>query len=220
MAQKPDSKCESCGEREASILFTKIHVDEKQTLRLCAVCAAHEAEKSVNGAEVTAQKTAVEGPLSTTEVSGGDAADATFAKDSQKVVEVNVVIGHLAKKKGASRACPRCGMTSERFRKQGRFGCSECYSTFAVELKRVFKRIHGFQKHAGKGPENASLDVARPSSAEGDVAEASATDAHVSVPEQAKDVEELRRSLEQAVRDEDYERAAELRDRIASLEGD
>ena len=42
--ETPQSTCESCGEREATILFTRIHADEKETLRLCAVCAAREAD--------------------------------------------------------------------------------------------------------------------------------------------------------------------------------
>ena len=228
--ETPQSTCESCGEREATILFTRIHADEKETLRLCAVCAAREADDPGHQApgpsdttEKAERRKKSAATDDTSEPEQPAPQEVTSAGDtSQKVVEVNVVIGNLSKAtKGSSNTCPRCGMTYERFRKHGRFGCSDCYTTFANELERLFKRIHGSQRHSGKSPiEPGALQREQALSANRPETPLQPSERAPAAVPGGQDVEELRQQLEQAVTDEDYERAAELRDRIAQLESE
>ncbi len=258
MAHTSDPLCQSCGEREATILFTRIHVDQKETLRLCAICVAREAEEEQGhhspghaavggqnaiGGQSTAVPTESAGGRESTPAegekveSGQDAEELTADGTTQKVAEINVVIGHLSEeRKGPSNECPRCGMTYERFRKHGRFGCSDCYAAFSSELERLFKRIHGSRRHAGKAPPEQG--VPRVEQAPGEQAPGEQVpgeqvlyaDPSEVAPQPAgavkttalsgSAVDELRHELELAVTDEDYERAAELRDRIAQLEGE
>lgn len=93
-------------------------------------------------------------------------------------------------------ACPFCGLTFPDFRETGRLGCPHCYSTFEPHLRSLLRRIHGGTQHVGK--------VYLPP-------DPSAT-------EREKRLEGLRRKLERAVAAEDFERAAELRDEIRTLE--
>lgn len=95
-----------------------------------------------------------------------------------------------------SRACSFCGLTFDDFRQTGRLGCPHCYETFASHLPRLLRRIHGGAKHVGK--------VYLPPDP--------------TASEMEKRLEGLRRKLERAVQSEDFERAAELRDQIRSLE--
>ena len=92
--------------------------------------------------------------------------------------------------------CSFCGLTFAAFRETGRLGCPHCYETFESHLRRLLRRIHGGTQHVGK--------VYLPPDP--------------TVSEMEKRLEGLRRKLHRAVEGEDFERAAELRDQIRSLE--
>ena len=91
--------------------------------------------------------------------------------------------------------CPNCGLTYQDFKKIGRLGCSQCYSTFEKFLAPLIKRVHGSTQHFGKIPGK--------------------------VPKLAKTVNhsrELRSKLRRAIEMEEFEEAAKLRDEIRKLE--
>jgi protein arginine kinase activator len=92
--------------------------------------------------------------------------------------------------------CSFCGLTFKAFRQTGRLGCPHCYETFAGHLPALLRRIHGGAKHVGK--------VYLPPDP--------------TASEMEKRLEGLRRRLERAVQAEDFERAAEIRDQIRTLE--
>jgi protein arginine kinase activator len=91
--------------------------------------------------------------------------------------------------------CSNCGLTYQQFTKAGRLGCSQCYAAFETRLEPLLRRIHGATAHTGKVPAQG----ARPRSRRDELAM-------------------LRHELEMCVRREEFERAAELRDRIRELE--
>ena len=92
--------------------------------------------------------------------------------------------------------CAFCGLTMKDFRETGRLGCARCYTTFEPSMRELLRRVHGGHRHSGhvyKAP------------AEG-------------VFEQAGVLGELRDKLRRAIEQEQFEAAAELRDRIRVLE--
>jgi protein arginine kinase activator len=92
--------------------------------------------------------------------------------------------------------CSFCGMTYKDFKKTGRLGCPHCYETFGAALPALLRRIHGGSKHVGKvylPPDPTASEMERR-------------------------LEGLRRRLERAVKAEDFERAAEIRDQIRTME--
>lgn len=93
-------------------------------------------------------------------------------------------------------ACAFCELTFEEFRETGRLGCPHCWTSFEGHLRGLTRRIHGSTQHVGKI--YLSPDP--------------------SVSQRQKRLEGLRRKLRRAVELEDFERAAELRDEIRSLE--
>jgi protein arginine kinase activator len=99
---------------------------------------------------------------------------------------------------GLDQACPRCGATIQDFRETGRLGCSQCYSTFAEPLTELLRRLHGSAHHTGQ-----RYVPPRPE-----------------IPEQqtADRAAELRERLRRAVEAEQFELAAELRDRLKEVE--
>ena len=101
----------------------------------------------------------------------------------------------VQKNMSANDACPTCGMTAGEFRRLGRVGCSNCYSYFADYMPGLIQRIHGNSRHTGKVPVRGEAKLA-----------------------EKQKIVQLRQQLQQAIAEEHFERAAELRDEIRSLE--
>jgi len=91
--------------------------------------------------------------------------------------------------------CPTCGYEYSDFKKIGRFGCPDCYDAFEPQIIPMLRQVHGNTKHAGKSPASTGGRAAA-----------------------RREMMTLKDELAQAIIDEDYERAAEIRDRIAALE--
>ena len=107
--------------------------------------------------------------------------------------------------------CMACGLNYEDFRKFGRLGCGQCYVSFKEHLAGLLRKIHGSNRHLGKVP--LSLKKEDPAAAPSAVG---GTGSAVMVP--MDNLEELRKQLQAAIEDEDFERAAQLRDKIRRLE--
>lgn len=107
----------------------------------------------------------------------------------------NILAG-MAEEVGSSAIrCQGCGLSYAEFREHGRLGCSECYDAFKEQLKPLLRRIHGSNVHMGRSPR----------SSEGMI-------------EKIREIEDLKAALKAAVDKEDFEKAAEIRDRIKQLE--
>jgi protein arginine kinase activator len=88
-------------------------------------------------------------------------------------------------------SCAHCHMRGCDFKKTARLGCPHCYEAFAEELGPMLAAMHKGVKHIGKIPEYLKQSL-----------------------EKNALCEDLQRKLEGAIRDEKYEEAALLRDRI------
>ncbi|HXV19221.1 MAG TPA: UvrB/UvrC motif-containing protein [Candidatus Omnitrophota bacterium] len=96
--------------------------------------------------------------------------------------------------------CASCGMSYDDFKKVGRLGCSDCYNSFKANLLPLLKRIHGSSQHLGKAPDPQHLKEQKVSSKIHEELEAAKLDLH------------------KAVKKEEFEEAAALRDKIKFLE--
>ena len=90
--------------------------------------------------------------------------------------------------------CESCKMTYNKFRETGRFGCSNCYKAFLDKLTPLFKRVHGNTSHIGKVPNRAGTKI-----------------------KTQREIEKLRLELNEAIKNEEYEKAASIRDKIRGL---
>lgn len=105
-------------------------------------------------------------------------------------------------------ACATCGMTWEDFKSGGMLGCPNCYEDFEAKLIPLIERAHeGASQHVGKLPARAGGQAA------GSRSRAMAA----LVEERAQRLSALRRLLDDAVKAEQYERAAQLRDELRRL---
>ena len=93
------------------------------------------------------------------------------------------------------RKCPECGSSYHEIASSGKVGCAQCYDTFAEELSRSIQSIHGTTSHTGTVPARQRAKQ-----------------------ERSEWIKKLKKDLQDAVRREDYEAAAKLRDEIRQLE--
>lgn len=91
--------------------------------------------------------------------------------------------------------CKGCGMTFDDFKRTGKFGCADCYNTFADKIEPIVRRIHGSVVHGGRTPKSAEPVVNK-----------------------LNEVDMLKKQLEDAIKVENFEEAAKLRDKIKATE--
>jgi protein arginine kinase activator len=98
--------------------------------------------------------------------------------------------------------CNGCGMLFEEFVQTGLLGCPQCYHDFHEYLQPVLRRMHGVIKQTVEGEEPRKMPLHE-------------TGHHVEEPETAAMTREhLEMELNLALLEEDYERAAAIRDRL------
>ena len=92
--------------------------------------------------------------------------------------------------------CTFCNTTMADFRATGRWGCARCYTNFEAGIRELLRRVQGNHRHVGRSY--------RPPMSE--------------TLERAAVVGELKDRLRRAIENEQFELAADLRDRIRVME--
>lgn len=101
-------------------------------------------------------------------------------------------------KQGKELTCPKCNMTFAEFKRVGKFGCATCYDTFSSRLDPILRRVHaGNTKHAGKIPKRKGGDL------------------HTK-----KQLESYKAELQHLIETEEFEKAAQVRDKINALKNE
>jgi len=95
--------------------------------------------------------------------------------------------------------CGLCGVSLHEIVQSGRVGCAQCYETFRAQLEPTLQRIHGSLEHCGSRPEDKNPDL------------------HAR-QERERLLNSFRERIAAAVKDENYEEAARLRDEIRRME--
>ena len=102
----------------------------------------------------------------------------------------------LAAPNGEGLQCSFCRTTMADFRATGRWGCARCYTNFEAGIRELLRRVHGNHRHVGRTyhpPISESL-------------------------ERSAVLGELKDRLRRAIESEQFELAADLRDRIRVME--
>lgn len=98
--------------------------------------------------------------------------------------------------------CEFCGSSYSDIAKSGHVGCANCYSVFGEQLLPSIRRIHGNTAHCGKNSGRSEKQSVKPQ-------------------EETKEqkLARLKSELDKAVQEQNFEHAAELRDKIKEREG-
>lgn len=103
-------------------------------------------------------------------------------------------LGSFSGEKEESCICSNCRLSFSDFKKSGLLGCQNCYQDFELLLAPLLKKIHGAIVHKGKFPKEKKVKIKR-----------------------EDDLGLLKEELEEAIRLEEYEKAAGLRDKIKKI---
>ena len=98
--------------------------------------------------------------------------------------------------RGDAARCHFCSSTMKDFRATGRLGCAHCYQAFETSLRDLLRRVHNSGRHVGRRYDPPAPPMSEKLSLLG----------------------ELRQRLRRAIENEEFELAADLRDRIRVLE--
>ena len=158
--------CDICGKNPATVHLTEIVDDQMTELHLCEECAR---QKSIQ----------MEQQFGLSDLLAG------LAEFEKPALQKEAVL----------LKCSNCDLTYTDFKKIGRLGCSECYSTFKKYLGPLLKRIHGSSLHLGKSPSKVTKALKK-----------------------KIDLSSLRYELQKAIEREAFEEAAKIRDQIKELE--
>jgi protein arginine kinase activator len=172
--------CDICGKKKATVHLTEIVDEQMSEMHLCEECARQKSSQ-------------MEQQFGLADLLAG-LSDSSKSTASSKEGEKSVL------------KCSRCALPYEDFRKFGRLGCGECYSSFKEHLAGLLRKIHGSNKYLGKTP---SMYEERPT-------EASSEGAVALLP--SEDLSDLKQQLKSAITAEDFEKAAQIRDKIRNFE--
>ena len=161
-------KCDFC-DKKATVFLTQLVEGQMKKVCLCDPCAKERGVTDPTGFSLADI------------LLGGAAAGSAAGKLSQG-------------SPGGGRKCPTCGFSLDDLRKVRRFGCGDCYVTFAEDVAQLVRGMHQGTSHVGKVPVGLMAQHVR-----------------------HQRIEELRSRLEQAIVSESYEEAAGIRDEILNL---
>jgi protein arginine kinase activator len=172
--------CDICGKKKATVHLTEIVDEQMSEMHLCEECARQ-------------KSTQMEQQFGLADLLAGlsDSSKTTAVKEGEKVSILK---------------CSRCGLPYEDFRKFGRLGCGECYTSFKEHLTGLLRKIHGSNKYLGKMP-GKYLENQPAALQQGAVA---------LLPSEA--LADLKQQLHSAIAAEDFEKAAQIRDKIRNME--
>lgn len=156
--------CMVCKQNEAKVHLTQVVEGNVKKLDLCEACA---------------KSKGVDDPT------GFSLADLLMGLGASQ---------ELSQSAGSAQiTCPTCGFTQADFKKSGRLGCPDCYSTFAEGLGSLLKSMHKGTRHVGKAPGQPPPSIPL-------------------IPTDT--LPALQQRLAEAIQLENYEEAARLRDLI------
>lgn len=226
-------RCQNCGEAESSVLLKQVIGGKKEELHLCAACAAQHGlaidPKSIISQALSGKhapdwvamatefmklheevlgklpamehwsvedfKKALESLKDEQATEAQQSATEALAEKLAQLPEAGTPAKARRRRKVATPACPACGFTLQDFKKNRRFGCAEDYEVFAPQVREMLTSIHGAAEHRGRQPTRMAATQAR-----------------------TRHIAALKSELESAIKGEEFERAATLRDKLRLIE--
>lgn len=184
--------CEKCGKNEATYYYHENVNGKTKTFRLCGDCA----KKMEEADELPSLR------MDRFFDDFDSFFDEPFLQRPMKTLNglLNGFFGTdralgsgSEREKKNEKTCPGCGTTLRDFATRGA-GCPRCFETFAEELAPTVSRAHGRAVHTGRVPARYRSRV-----------------------ERKRRMEELLEEQREAVKNEDFEKAAAIRDELKKL---
>lgn len=183
--------CNECGKNNAEIYYKQTINGKTHEYALCAECA---------------EKLKKEGKINLKMPAGFD--DFHFPHSSFFNMDdfLGLPFGAKPQRIAEKKKCTLCSSTFDELVKSGRVGCAKCYEVFKDELRSSIESIHGKAIYIGSENEKPQ-------------AENNVVNDNDKINEKPQnELEKLKDELKQAIANEEFEKAAVLRDKIKALE--
>ena len=204
--------CQQCGENPATIQLTQLIGKEEAHVRLCQSCAAEQGvsitpdgiDISVEGLEEMNLLNGIEFDDEQDNIEeAGEAIHFSedpeeFEKEFEALEEelhggpIENPLRISSPKSKKAKFCPKCKTTIVEFKNSGILGCVNCYNVFNDEIEKVIPLSNRDDRYAGKNYRNLATEKVSLSS--------------------------LKKELKVAIKHEEFELAASIRDQIQMLE--
>lgn len=186
-------KCDNCGKREANVRYSENINGVKRELNLCEECSQKLGIGNMNFSI----------PIDFSSFFGD------FMEDF-RTPEFMPLFNEVKDLK-----CDECGYTFEDIANSGKLGCAHCYDIFEDRLDPIIKRIQGSNRHIGRIGKISDNLVDEKYSKNENIENNTNNNLNGS-----DEVSKLKENLKQAIKEERYEDAAQLRDEISKKENE
>lgn len=211
--------CEICQKLNASILICLEHDGQTEKHHICMGCVGEIAESELTDLLETSnldfakiksilkqiQKWQKPQEPDSEEIATLQKLQAMMGDEGESNLEElaeKVLFEDVSKNSEDNSRCSQCGTSWKSMHEEGLLGCPHCYIAFASPLRNVMEHLHFGAKHTGKIPRFREKQ------------------------ERLKDLQEkrekhrmemLQRRLDAAIVSENYEEAAQIRDKMAQV---
>ncbi len=185
--------CENCGKREATVRYSENINGVKKEMNLCEECSqklgiAQKMDFSMSSLDIPSFFGSLLEDFNTPE----------FMPLLSNIKQLT---------------CDSCGSTFDDIVNTGKFGCANCYDTFADSLDPILKKLQGSNRHVGrlgKISNNKSKFESKEKNSDKE-------DEKISENKEENKLEKLQQDLKIAIKEERYEDAAKIRDEIKKI---
>ncbi len=179
--------CDNCGKRNANVRYTQIINGNKKEMILCEECSK---KMGIGNMDFNM-------PIDFS----------SFFGDFFEEFENSSFIPNLNSSRKLK--CKNCGLSFEEFIHTGRFGCNDCYNTFEDNLDIILKNIQGSNRHIGRIEKINQSNLKN--------TKTNKENKEVKEKQPKTELERLQEDLQLAIKEERYEDAAKLRDKISGF---
>ena len=181
--------CQNCNENEANVKYTQIVNGVKKEMVLCEECAR---KMGIGNFKVNM-------PINFSNFLGDIFQDYEAMDLLPDFIQTKV------------NECENCKEEYNEFVKTGLLGCPECYDIFQDRLEPIFKNLQGSTRHIGRG-------IAEANNKKIEKEETKSNKVDPKKDSKLEQINNLKEELKNAIKEERYEEAAKIRDKIKELE--
>lgn len=184
--------CDNCGKRNANVKYSENINGKKKELNLCEECSQ---KLGIGNIDFNM-------PIDFTSFFKG------FMEDFTKTSEYIPLMSELNLLK-----CNSCGYTFDDIVNNGMLGCAECYEVFEDKLEPIIKRMQGANRHVGRIGKIIDRNIENKNKANNNKLNSN----NEKREEEKTEIQKLQEELDKAIKEEKYEKAAEIRDKIKEI---
>ena len=180
--------CDNCGKREANVRYSENINGKKKELNLCEECSR---KLGIDQMDFSM-------PIDFSSF---------FGEVMEDLMAPELITMPLFNEIKALK-CDHCGYTFEDIANSGKLGCANCYEVFEERLDPIIRRMQGDNHHVGRVGKILDNKIEQKINHKNESQEEH---------KKGSQLEELQEKLKQAIKKEEYEEAAKIRDEIKKI---